>query len=203
MGEFVAWIIGWDLVLEYALGAATVAVSWSQYVDKFLANYGIHIPQSILHGPWDTKPGIINLPSILIICLLSLLLMRGTKESASLNNILVILKVTVVIVFIGLALLTMQIISFIPVNEGEALLSLERCLFLTSSVATILVIMVEWYFMRCRVVFFAFIGFDAVSTAAQEAKIQKRNANFFRFISNLYYFICPVCLRFNWFRKLS
>jgi APA family basic amino acid/polyamine antiporter len=98
MGEFVAWIIGWDLVLEYALGAATVAVSWSQYVDKFLANYGIHIPQSILHGPWDTKPGIINLPSILIICLL-LLLMRGTKESASLNNILVILKVTV---FIGL-----------------------------------------------------------------------------------------------------
>jgi APA family basic amino acid/polyamine antiporter len=91
MGEFVAWIIGWDLVLEYALGA-TVAVSWSQYVDKFLANYGIHIPQSILHGPWDTKPGIINLPSILIICLLSLLLMRGTKESASLNNILVILK---------------------------------------------------------------------------------------------------------------
>jgi APA family basic amino acid/polyamine antiporter len=50
MGEFVAWIIGWDLVLEYALGAATVAVSWSQYVDKFLANYGIHIPQSILHG---------------------------------------------------------------------------------------------------------------------------------------------------------
>jgi APA family basic amino acid/polyamine antiporter len=90
MGEFVAWIIGWDLVLEYALGAATVAVSWSQYVDKFLANYGIHIPQSILHGPWDTKPGIINLPSILIICLLSLLLMRGTKESASLNNILVI-----------------------------------------------------------------------------------------------------------------
>jgi APA family basic amino acid/polyamine antiporter len=66
MGEFVAWIIGWDLVLEYALGAATVAVSWSQYVDKFLANYGIHIPQSILHGPWDTKPGIINLPSILI-----------------------------------------------------------------------------------------------------------------------------------------
>jgi APA family basic amino acid/polyamine antiporter len=104
MGEFVAWIIGWDLVLEYALGAATVAVSWSQYVDKFLANYGIHIPQSILHGPWDTKPGIINLPSILIICLLSLLLMRGTKESASLNNILVILKVTVVIVFIGLGL---------------------------------------------------------------------------------------------------
>jgi APA family basic amino acid/polyamine antiporter len=76
------------------LGAATVAVSWSQYVDKFLANYGIHIPQSIPHGPWDTKPGIINLPSILIICLLSLLLMRGTKESASLNNILVILKVT-------------------------------------------------------------------------------------------------------------
>jgi APA family basic amino acid/polyamine antiporter len=66
MGEFVALIIGWDLVLEYALGAATVAVSWSQYVDKFQITE--YIPQSILHGPWDTKPGIINLPSILIIC---------------------------------------------------------------------------------------------------------------------------------------
>jgi APA family basic amino acid/polyamine antiporter len=118
MGEFVAWIIGWDL--EYALGAATVAVSWSQYVDKFLANYGIHIPQSILHGPWDTKPGIINLPSI-IICLLSVL-MRGTKESASLNNILVILKVTVVIVFIGLGWGFINNANLhIPVNEGEAL----------------------------------------------------------------------------------
>jgi APA family basic amino acid/polyamine antiporter len=73
------------LVLEYALGAATVAVSWSQYVDKFQITE--YIPQSILHGPWDTKPGIINLPSILIILLLSLLLMRGTKESASLNII--------------------------------------------------------------------------------------------------------------------
>ena len=87
MGEFVAWIIGWDLVLEYALGAATVAVSWSQYVDKFLGNYGLHIPQSILHGPWDSTPGFINLPAILIICLLSLLLIRGTKESALINNI--------------------------------------------------------------------------------------------------------------------
>jgi APA family basic amino acid/polyamine antiporter len=77
MGEFVAWIIGWDLVLEYALGAATVAVSWSQYVDKFLANYGTHSTIH-LHGPWDTKPGIINLPSILIICF-SLLLMRHKR----------------------------------------------------------------------------------------------------------------------------
>jgi APA family basic amino acid/polyamine antiporter len=169
MGEFVAWIIGWDLVLEYALGAATVAVSWSQYVDKFLANYGIHIPQSIL-GPWDTKPGIINLPSILI-SLLSLLLMRGTKESASLNNILVILKVTVVIVFIGLGwgLLTTNHTPFIPVNEGEALLSSGRCLFYFFS---------SDYFghygwsgiLRGQGLCFCFIGFDAVSTAAQEAK---------------------------------
>jgi APA family basic amino acid/polyamine antiporter len=101
MGEFVAWIIGWDLVLEYALGAATVAVSWSQYVDKFLANYGIHIPQSILHGPWDTKPGIINTFNFNHLLTFSVI-NESTKESASLNNILVILKVTVVIVFIGL-----------------------------------------------------------------------------------------------------
>ncbi|MEZ7833168.1 MAG: amino acid permease, partial [Candidatus Pelagibacter bacterium] len=126
MGEFVAWIIGWDLVLEYALGAATVAVSWSQYVDKFLGNYGMHIPQSILHGPWDTKPGLINLPAILIICLLSVLLIRGTKESALLNNILVILKVTVVIVFIGLGwgfINSANNTPYIHVNEVEDLLS--------------------------------------------------------------------------------
>ncbi|WP_026708568.1 amino acid permease [Flavobacterium frigidarium] len=174
MGEFVAWIIGWDLVLEYALGAATVAVSWSQYVDKFLANYGLHIPQEILHGPWDTSPGYINLPAILIIFALSLLLIRGTKESALLNNILVILKVTVVIVFIALGwgfIDGANHTPFIPVNEGEALLSSGKMTFLNFFSSD--------YFGHygwsgilrgAGVVFFAFIGFDAVSTAAQEAK---------------------------------
>src|SRR5690606_9355304 len=89
MGEFMAWIIGWDLVLEYALASATVAVSWSQYVNEFCQIIGIHLPQNLLAGPWEG--GVINLPAILIVCLLSLLLMRGTQESSIVNNILVVL----------------------------------------------------------------------------------------------------------------
>ncbi|MDO7743652.1 MAG: amino acid permease, partial [Pedobacter sp.] len=89
MGEFMAWIIGWDLVLEYALGAATVAASWSQYFSQFIEGFGVHFPVTLLHGPWDkidvngtmtNAGGIINLPAIVIVCLLSLLLMRGTKD---------------------------------------------------------------------------------------------------------------------------
>src|SRR5690606_34803348 len=88
MGEWMAWIIGWDLVLEYALGAATVAVSWSQYLNQFLSAYGLQIPQQFLHGPWETyqaaggniETGIVNLHAIIIVCLLSLLLIRGTAE---------------------------------------------------------------------------------------------------------------------------
>lgn len=174
MGEFVAWIIGWDLVLEYALGAATVAVSWSQYVAKFVAQVGIVLPNSMLHGPWDVTPGIINLPAIIIICLLSLLLIRGTKESALLNNILVVLKVIVVLVFIALGwgfINTANHTPFIPVNEGESMVSAGKMTFLEFFGSD--------YFGQygwsgilrgAGVVFFAFIGFDAVSTAAQEAK---------------------------------
>src|SRR5690606_10820179 len=100
MGEFVAWIIGWDLVLEYALGAATVASSWSQYFYELLIEFIIHLPQTLLLGPWEG--GIVNLPAILIVCLLSLLLMRGTQESSLVNNILVVVKVAVVLIFVAL-----------------------------------------------------------------------------------------------------
>lgn len=174
MGEFVAWIIGWDLVLEYALGSATVAVSWAQYVDKFLLKMGVSLPQEFLHGPWDMTPGYINLPAIIIICLLSLLLIRGTKESALLNNILVILKVTVVVVFIALGWAFIDSgnhTPFIPVNIGEEMMDSGKMSFLEFFGSD--------YFGHygwsgilrgAGVVFFAFIGFDAVSTAAQEAK---------------------------------
>ncbi|WP_185146966.1 amino acid permease [Chryseobacterium echinoideorum] len=174
MGEFIAWIIGWDLVLEYALGAATVAVSWSQYVAKFLHSVGVDLPPSLLHSPWDEVSGIVNLPAILIVCLLSLLLIRGTKESALLNNILVILKVTVVLVFIALGwgfIDSANHTPFIPTNEGEVLMSSGKMSFMEFFGSD--------YFGHygwsgilrgAGVVFFAFIGFDAVSTAAQEAK---------------------------------
>lgn len=176
MGEFMAWIIGWDLVLEYALAAATVAVSWSQYVNEFCLILGIQLPPDLLAGPWEG--GIINLPAILIVCLLSLLLMRGTQESSFVNNILVVLKVGVVLLFIVLG---WQFINpanhspLIPINPGEELVkqgklgfwefwnSSDRGHFGWSGVL-----------QAAGVVFFAFIGFDAVSTAAQEAKNPKK-----------------------------
>ncbi|UUV22406.1 amino acid permease [Paenimyroides aestuarii] len=180
MGEFIAWIIGWDLVLEYALASATVAVSWSQYFNELLKIFHLELPMQFLKGPFEG--GMINVPAIVIVCLLSLLLMRGTQESARVNNILVILKVSVVIIFIALG---WQFIDpanhqpFIPTNVGEEMVKsgqLSFSEFLSSE-----------YFgqygwsgiMRAAgVVFFAFIGFDAVSTAAQEAKNPKKGMPF-------------------------
>jgi len=176
MGEFVAWIIGWDLVLEYALASATVAVSWAQYFNQLLQTFGVQIPEQFLKGPWEG--GIVNVPAIVIVCLLSLLLIRGTKESSRLNNILVILKVSVVIIFIALGWSFIESANhtpFIPTNEGEELVKNGELGF--------------WSFMgsdyfgkfgisgilrAAGVLFFAFVGFDAVSTAAQEAKNPKK-----------------------------
>ena len=174
MGEFMAWIIGWDLVLEYALGAATVAASWSQYVSKFLHSFGIDIATALLHGPWDKDGGIVNLPAILIICLLSLLLIKGTKESALINNILVILKVAVVLVFIVLGWGFINPANhepFIPVNQGEVLMQSSKMSFMEFFQSDYFGHFGWSGILRgAGVVFFAFIGFDAVSTAAQEAK---------------------------------
>jgi APA family basic amino acid/polyamine antiporter len=156
MGEFMAWIIGWDLVLEYALGAATVGVSWSGYFNKLLHEFGVEMPLYLTKSFAEVDGGGINLPAIVIVSLLSLLLLRGTKESASLNNFLVVIKVAVVILFIGLG---WQFINpanhtpYIPKNTGV------YGEFGISGIAS-----------GAALVFFAFIGFDAVSTAAQEAK---------------------------------
>jgi APA family basic amino acid/polyamine antiporter len=165
MGEFMAWIIGWDLVLEYALGAATVGVSWSRYLLELLNKYGVHLNPKFICSPWETLTlgdgtiidgGYINLPAILIVSALSLLLIRGTQESASINNILVVLKVIVVIMFIVLGwdyIDPANYSPYIPENTGI------KGQFGWSGIAA-----------GAGTVFFAFIGFDAVSTAAQEAK---------------------------------
>lgn len=165
MGEFLAWIIGWDLVLEYALGAATVGVSWSRYLLELLGKYDIHLPANLVCSPWETlklgdgtiiNGGIINLPAIFIVMILSVILLRGTHGSARMNMILVILKVAVVVIFITLGWSHINPANYdpyIPPNEG----AYES--FGWSGIAT-----------GAAVVFFAFIGFDAVSTAAQEAK---------------------------------
>lgn len=159
MGEFIAWIIGWDLVLEYAVGAATVGISWSRYLVKFLEGLDIHLPVAWTLGPWDG--GIINLPAVFIIVLMSLLLIKGTKESAMVNGIIVSLKVAVVLVFIFLGwryINNTNYNPYIPDNTGE---------FGTFGFSGII--------RAAAIVFFAYIGFDAVSTAAQEAKNPKRD----------------------------
>ena len=102
MGELLAWIIGWDLVLEYAVGAATVSVSWSSYVVKLLHMLGIELPQNLTNCPWDMTPGLINLPAVFVIFAISILLMIGISESARVNAIIVVLKVTIVIIVIAI-----------------------------------------------------------------------------------------------------
>jgi basic amino acid/polyamine antiporter, APA family len=159
MGEFIAWIIGWDLVLEYAVGAATVGISWSGYLVKFLKGFNITLPPEITVGPWDG--GIINLPAVFIIVLMSLLLIRGTKESAFVNSIIVVVKIAVVLTFI---ILGWQYINssnydpYIPDNTGK---------FGDFGFSGII--------RAAAIVFFAYIGFDAVSTAAQETKNPQKN----------------------------
>src|SRR6201989_2584142 len=106
MGEFVAWIIGWDLILEYAVAAATVASAWSEYANLVLDWFGMKIPYQWCHTPFEHDPagvtGIINLPAGFILFLLTLLLIRGTKESAFVNGLIVVLKVSIVLLIIGL-----------------------------------------------------------------------------------------------------
>jgi len=161
MGELLAWIIGWDLVLEYAVGAATVSVSWSSYVVKLLHSFGIELPQKLIYCPWDTTPGYINLPAVFIIFAMSILLMIGISESAKANAVIVVIKVTIVIVVIcvGYAYVKPENYTpFIPPNTGT---------FGEFGWSGI--------FRAAGVIFFAYIGFDAVSTAAQEAKQPKRD----------------------------
>ncbi|KQS49930.1 MAG: amino acid permease [Flavobacteriaceae bacterium] len=159
MGEFVAWIIGWDLVLEYAVGAATVSISWSRYLGKFLSSYGIHLDESYMLSPFEG--GIINLPAVLIVMVMSLVLIRGTKESAFVNGIIVLLKVSVVLIFIAVGwqyIRPENYTPYIPENTGT---------FGEFGFSGII--------RAAAIVFFAYIGFDAVSTAAQEAKNPKRD----------------------------
>src|SRR4051794_25197258 len=104
MGEFVAWIIGWDLVLEYAVGAATVAIAWSEYFNRVLEFVGLQIPYQWRHSPFEAMDGVhgvMNIPAVIILALLSGLLIRGTRESAFVNNLIVITKVAIVLMVIG------------------------------------------------------------------------------------------------------
>jgi len=173
MGELVAWIIGWDLVLEYAVGAATVAIAWSEYANRVLGWFGMRIPYEWCHSPFERMMetgtrGIINLPAIFILLLLSLLLIKGTKESAYVNGVIVILKVMIVILVIGVGW------GFInPANHHPFIPAATEYVTpqgITHHFGGLLGVL-----GAAGVVFFAFIGFDAVSTAAQEAKRPERD----------------------------
>ncbi|HXC04190.1 MAG TPA: amino acid permease, partial [Bacteroidia bacterium] len=168
-GELIAWTIGWDLILEYAVGAATVAISWSRYLIKLLEKWHVaHIPYRWMMSPFETftvngeeVSGIMNLPAVFITVLMSLILIRGIQESAKFNAVIVALKITVVVVFIALGwsyINPANYDDYIPANTG----SFEH--FGWTGIMT-----------GAAVVFFAFIGFDAVSTAAQEAKNPQRD----------------------------
>jgi basic amino acid/polyamine antiporter, APA family len=169
LGEVFAWIIGWDLILEYALGAVTVSIGWSGYVVSFLHDIGIDIPAqlSAARGTLITMAdgtqvtAIFNLPAVIIIGIVTLLLVIGIKESANTNNVIVIIKVAVVLLFIAGAAHAINSANwhpFIPPNTGV------RENFGWTGVVG-----------GAGVVFFAYIGFDAVSTAAQEAKNPQRD----------------------------
>ncbi len=168
MGEFIAWIIGWDLILEYLFGSATVAVGWSGYVVSFFHTIGFDIPAVISQSPltygadgWQLTGSIINFPAVFIIGLMTTLLVVGIKESAKFNNIIVLIKVAVILLFIGFGIAHIDVANwtpFIPENTGK---------FGSFGYSGIL--------SAAAVVFFAYIGFDAVSTASQEAKNPKRD----------------------------
>jgi APA family basic amino acid/polyamine antiporter len=176
MGEFIAWIIGWDLILEYALGATTVAIGWSGYTVSFLRDLGIPIPDRFAQSPlaydaatglWSHTGAVLNVPAMFIIAAISTLLVVGTRESAKVNNVIVIIKVAIVLAFIVAGIwyidtknwitATNPEGAFIPPNAGTGLFGWSGIL------------------RGAAVVFFAYIGFDAVSTASQEAKNPQRD----------------------------
>ena len=159
MGELVAWIIGWDLVLEYAVAAMAVSISWSRYFCVMLSGFGVHLPAAFVACPADG--GVFNLPAALLVVVLSLILVRGTKGSSRFNDFMVVLKLAVVVAFIAIGLRYVSsdnLTPFIPANTG---------VFGEYGWSGVL--------RGAAIVFFAYIGFDAVSTAAQETINPRRN----------------------------
>ncbi len=173
MGELVAWIIGWDLVLEYAVGAATVAIAWSQYLNNLLGILGVSpVPYQWSHSAFEVSAsgvhGLMNLPAVFILGVLSLVLVRGTQESALLNGIIVITKVCIVLMVIAIGwgfIVPANHVPYIP----------EPSTFTTAQGVTHAYGGIMGVLGAAGVVFFAYIGFDAVSTAAQEAKNPSRD----------------------------
>jgi APA family basic amino acid/polyamine antiporter len=169
LGEFIAWVIGWDLILEYALGAATVAVGWSGNLVTLLAQMGIAFPAALSAAPGTLVPlpdggtatAIFNLPAVIITALVTVLLVIGVKESATVNNAVVVIKVSVVLLVIAAGAIFFSAGNFFP--------------FIPPNTGTFGEYGVSGIFRGAAVIFFAYIGFDAVSTSAQEARDPQRD----------------------------
>jgi APA family basic amino acid/polyamine antiporter len=176
MGELIAWIVGWDLIFEYALGAATVAIGWSGYAVSFLNDLGIAVPRAYAgapfaydaaHSAWQTTGTIVNVPAMVVVVAVTALVVVGIHESARVNNVIVGIKLAIIVLFIVMAapfFSTAHWVTagnpdghFIPPNAGVGQFGLSGVV------------------RGAAVVFFAYIGFDAVSTTAQEAKNPKRD----------------------------
>jgi basic amino acid/polyamine antiporter, APA family len=176
MGEFIAWVTGWNLILEYAFGATTVAIGWSGYVTSFLRDLGVVIPAKIASAPlsydpasrsWSATGALVNFPAMFIIVAVTLLLVLGIRESAKVNNIVVSIKLAIVVLFIlagvwfvntsNWVTASNPLGAFIPPNVGPGQYGWSGII------------------RGAGVVFFAYIGFDAVSTAAQEARNPQRD----------------------------
>jgi basic amino acid/polyamine antiporter, APA family len=186
MGEFVAWIIGWDLVLEYAFGAVTVAASWSGYFYSLLhKTLGIDLPDGLVRltkGPWElvtladgsTGPGVWNVPATFIALVIAGVLYRGIKESARVNNAIVVIKVIIVVAFIALGIKLISAANLFANPGAGGLSSLVPAQEIIDGKSRY-----GWFnggvLTGAGVVFFAYIGFDAVSTTAQECVNPKRD----------------------------
>jgi APA family basic amino acid/polyamine antiporter len=167
LGEGIAWIIGWDLVLEYAVAAATVAIAWSEYFNKVLEYFGLHIPFEWSHSPLEYMAsgvsGIANLPAVGILLLVTWLLTRGTRQAAWVNSLIVIVKVLIVLAVIGVGWHFINPVNYFPyIPAATTYVNAQGVVHPYGGLMGIL--------GAAGVVFFAFIGFDAVSTVAQEAK---------------------------------
>ncbi len=176
LGELLAWIIGWDLILEYLFAASTVAVGWSGYFVQFLGDLGIHLPTSLTSAPFAIEGthtlvrtgAIMNLPAVALVLLMTVLLVLGIRESARLNNIIVYVKVGIVLAVIAFGFFYVDAANwspFIPTALTDP------------ATGAVIPGKFGWsgIFAGAGVIFFAYIGFDAVSTAAQEAKNPQRD----------------------------
>jgi APA family basic amino acid/polyamine antiporter len=165
LGEMFAWVVGWSLILEYSLVVSAVAVGWSGYAVGFLEGLGVALPTALAAGP-HVEGGLVNLPAVFIIAVVTGLLLLGTRESATLNAVLVVIKIAALVVFVAIALPAFNpenFSPFLPNGFGAPTLPFQEQLFGIAPVQT-------GVMAAAAIIFFAFYGFDAISTAAEETK---------------------------------